>query len=56
MRADPVDLNGDGDLDLLFTAGDDNGPDPGASVVFGDGAGGFSAAVQATDSFVYSRP
>ena len=51
--ADPADLNGDGRLDLLFIAGDDNGPNPGASVVFGDGAGGFGAAVQATVDFVY---
>ena len=51
--ADPADLNGDGRLDLFTIAGDENGPAPGASVLFGDGAGGFGGAVQATSDFVY---
>ncbi|HEU4891732.1 MAG TPA: FG-GAP-like repeat-containing protein [Vicinamibacterales bacterium] len=51
--ADPADLNGDGRLDLFTIAGDGNGPAPGASVLFGDGAGGFGGAVQAISDFVY---
>jgi uncharacterized repeat protein (TIGR01451 family) len=51
--ADPVDLNGDGRLDLFAIAGDDDEPAPGATVLFGDGAGGFGGAVQATTDFVY---
>ena len=51
--ADPADLNGDGRLDLFSIAGDENGPAPGASVLLGDGAGGFGGALQATSDFVY---
>jgi uncharacterized repeat protein (TIGR01451 family) len=51
--ADPADLNGDGRLDLFTIAGDENAPAPGASVLLGDGAGGFGGAVQATSDFVY---
>ena len=51
--ADPADLNGDGVLDLLIVHGDEEEPSTGASVVLGNGTGGFGAAFQATDSFVY---
>ena len=51
--ADPADLNGDGRLDLFTIAGDENEPAPGASVLFGDGAGGFGGAVEVTSDFVY---
>jgi uncharacterized repeat protein (TIGR01451 family) len=53
LMADPADLNADGRLDLVIEPGDDEEPSAGGSVVFGDGAGGFGAAVSFTDSFIY---
>ena len=47
--ADPADLNGDGRLDLLIIRETTRIRAPGASVLFGDGAGGFGGAVQAID-------
>ena len=50
-----ADLNGDGHLNLLLGAGDDQEPSGQASVVLGDGAGGFGAPIEisAGSSFIY---
>ena len=42
----PADLNGDSHLDLLIISEATNRREPAASVAFGDGAGGFGAAVE----------
>jgi uncharacterized repeat protein (TIGR01451 family) len=49
-----VDLNEDGDLDLLIVEGDDDEPALQTSIALGDGAGGFGAAVEVVSgAFVY---